>query len=36
MEEIEEYGIDVSYFGNITVTWDVPNVNVQYYFFYNE
>lgn len=32
----EEYGIDVSYFGNVTITWDVSNVHVQYYYFYSE
>ena len=35
-EENEDYGIDVSYFGGITITWDVLDVHVQYYYFYNE
>jgi hypothetical protein len=36
MEESEEVqGIDVSYFGNLTLTWDIPETEVMYYYIEN-
>lgn len=35
MQENEDFGIDVSYFDNVTTTWFIPDVEVMYYYFYN-
>lgn len=32
MEESEEFGIDVNYFGNMNLTWPIEGVYVMYYY----